>query len=176
MEKLQCLSEEGELSPAARRLSLKVHFIATFFQIPPGRVAALTWMFSRNYRIRAGHGHGKFNGAFSADGKLLCCFWLFAEDVPGLSLWDMLRGGLLEMPFRFGLTSMRRLLAVAKWTDAALDRLKQEHSKHLLLERMVVLPDYQGSGVGTAALSLALKEADTCGRAVPWASLVEDVV
>ena len=173
MERLQCLVEEEELSLAAgiaAKAFAESPFYRYIFPDPPGRIAALTWMFLRNYRIRTGRGHGTFKGAYSADGKLLCCFWLFAEDVPGISLWDMLRHGLLEMPLRFGMASMRRMLAVAKWTDQALDGLKHEHPKHVLLERMAVLPDYQGSGVGTAALTAALNEADSSGRAVPGPS------
>ncbi|CAE7445839.1 pac [Symbiodinium necroappetens] len=169
MERLQSLLEEEELRLAASIAAnafVESPFYRYIFPDAPGRIAALTWMFLRNYRIRTSRCHGTFKGAYSADGKLLCCFWLFAEDVPGISLWDMLRHGLLEMPLRFGMTSMRRMLAVAKWTDQALDGLKQEHPKHVLLERMVVLPDYQGSGVGTAALTVALKEADAAGRAV----------
>ena len=140
-------------------------FYSYIFSGAASKEAALTWLFERNFRMRANQ--GVLQGAFDAENKLLGCFMLVSEEAPSPGLWQMLRHGLLEMPFRFGLASVRRMLSVMEFTDGSLEHLKQQHPKHFLLERMVVLPDCQGQGVGTAALTAALKEADALGRTVP---------
>ena len=163
---LRFLPKEEEMSLAADITAVafaESPFYSYIFQEPSTRVNALTWLFKQNFRMRANQ--GVLRGAFSGE-KMVCCFLLVPENAAPVTFWDMLRHGLLEMPFRFGLSSVRRMLAVMQWTDKSLDALKQEHPKHFLLERMVVLPDCQGQGIGTAALTMALKEADGSGRAV----------
>ena len=130
------------------------------------RLAALEWLFERNFELRK----DMARAAFDADRRLICSFLLEPPDAPEISLWQMIRSGLLMLPVRFGRRPFLRLLSVKEYydgcfrevfRDGALDR-----SRYCTLERMVVSPACQGRGVGSACLGAALQECDDRGLGV----------
>ena len=100
----------------------------------------------------------------------------------GPNIWDMIRVGMLLGIYKFGWNRFHRLLEVNNWfeneennalklyygddgTIKTTTKTEQEqetpkNNNIIRLERMVVLPNYQGQGIGSSALNEALKEAD----------------
>ena len=77
-------------------------------------------------------------------------------DIADVGLWGMLRVGILQASFLFGIDVVKRLLvAKADYEREVMDA--QQVSKVFRLERMVVHPTMQGKGVGSHALRQALE-------------------
>ena len=77
-------------------------------------------------------------------------------DIADVGLWDMLRVGILQASFLFGIDVVKRLLvAKADYEREVMDA--QQVSKVFRLERMVVHPTMRGKGVGSHALRQALE-------------------
>ena len=126
----------------------------------------LCWLFERNFRMRVGTSANR--AVFDDNGKLIAFFMFVPPDIANVGLWDMLRVGILQAPFLFGIDVVKRLL-VAKADSERIEREimeDQEFSKVFRLERMVVHPSMQGKGVGSHALRQALDEADGAGLPV----------
>jgi GNAT superfamily N-acetyltransferase len=108
-------------------------------------------------------------------GRVMTCFFMLLHSDSEVSIWQKLRAGLLTLLFISGVKSFGRLLAAGDYFDkmklrtfqfdgtndrdaAALrDTKNAPISVHLNLARMVVHPDYQGRGIGSAALRRALQ-------------------
>lgn len=75
------------------------------------------------------------------------------------TLWTMLRVGLLQGLVSYGFGTVRRLLQTKTWFENK-EREILGSREAIKLERMTVLPEMQGRGVGTFSLSTALDEAD----------------
>ena len=133
------------------------------------REGLLRWVFERNFRLRAGT---SANRAVLRGGRVVCCFMFVTPDVPQVTLLDMVRVGLAEMPFRFGVATVRRMLTAKEKAEAQMRALEEElgltRANTCMLERVVVAPFCQGQGVGTAALQPVLGEADERG----WTTLL----
>ena len=129
-----------------------------------GREAFLAWMFERNFLLRLND--DCFRCTY--DGDKLVSFFMFNK--PGLthpSFCDMLRVGLLGGLVFYGLRVIYRLLVTKNWfEDKERVVLGKRSGTMIRLERMTVLPGYQGKGIGTYALSSALEEADEEGLSV----------
>ena len=168
------LSEED--LPVAASLAAKAFADSPpYVEILPGdknrngaREGFLAWMFERNFLLRLDD--ECFRCTY--DGDKLVSFFLFIK--PGLrhpSFWDMLRVGLLTGLFSYGLGVFRRLLVTKSWfEDKEREVLGERSGTMVRLERMTVLPEYQGKGIGTHALSSALEEADEGGLSVVLAT------
>eukprot|EP01050_Picozoa_sp_SAG11_P020332 SAG11_NODE_3406_length_2466_cov_2.904098_2_plen_307_part_00 len=135
------------------------------------RIAALTWLFTVNIRLRCGHGCGRCAFAKAATGderpKMLCFFMIQPPSVTDIGTLTMLANGMLLFPFRFGWRALVRLLQVKAYherVDQAVRKKCTGPTAHL--ERMVVHPSAQGSGIGTRCLSIALTEAADAGHTV----------
>jgi GNAT superfamily N-acetyltransferase len=106
-------------------------------------------------------------------GKVMTCFFMLLRSDAEVSIWQKLRAGLLTLLFISGLKSFNRMLAAGDYFDkmklvtfqfdgtddgsAKTLRKDAQIPVHLNLARMVVHPDYQGRGVGSAALRRALE-------------------
>ncbi|KAL9183106.1 hypothetical protein ACHAXT_004893 [Thalassiosira profunda] len=126
----------------------------------------LQWLFLRNFSLRLGT--PALRSVFEKDGRLVAFFMFVPPDVEDVSLWDMLRSGILAAPVLFGLGLFRRLLSSKDKYESHEHEVLTEHgiSRVYKLERMAVRPDMQGKGVGSAALRQALCEADEAGLPV----------
>lgn len=96
-----------------------------------------------------------------ADSEFAVFFMLVAPGHHKLSLWEMIRAGLLMMIVHFGTASCLRLLAVNSYVEQHDARFVSQaipEGRFWHLQRMVVLPKHQGQGLGSRCLSAALKE------------------
>lgn len=151
-------------------------FILMRFQDEEARVAVLQWLFNKNLnlmlhrcpsackcvRIKAK------NDDADADQKIVATFMWTPREHEHIDTWTLIRwvGG-LELPFRLGWTGIRNLLRTLDefqdiWKDA-MEKLKTDDNNStshswITLERMTVLPEYQGKGIGSAALQHVLQD------------------
>jgi len=90
------------------------------------------------------------------DGTGAAC-WL-PPDAAQMSLWRQIRAGMLQLPFRFGISSFGRLLPY----DAMTQKLHHAHATmpHWYLAAIGVEPQRQGQGVGGALMQPILARAD----------------
>jgi GNAT superfamily N-acetyltransferase len=144
------------------------------------RVAALTWLFAVNIRLRtAEFGPSSTQGcgrcalaeggtAASPGKKMLCFFMMQPPSVTDISALTMLANGMLYFPCRFGWRPLVRLLQVKGYHERVEEVVRARFAglKFAHLERMVVHPSAQGGGIGTRCLSAALAEAAEVGHAV----------
>ena len=124
----------------------------------------MPWLFERNFWLRLGS-----ESAYCVfdDDELVMFFMLEMPDLPRLTLWEMLRAGLGAGYFIHGVGSMRRLLATKTWFETREREVLGERAGTVArLERVTVLPDRQGRGIGSAALCVALQRTDKLGLAV----------
>jgi ribosomal protein S18 acetylase RimI-like enzyme len=82
----------------------------------------------------------------------------------------MIRAGLWQVPFKFGMGTLKRVLRLVEAHELeAKESTKQHHQNDddaktdidtdfVHLERMVVLPEYQGQGWGSRALKETLEQ------------------
>ena len=108
--------------------------------------------------------------------------WMTDNDNNKLTMWDMIQAGLWMVPFKFGITTYKRLMYTIHWYDtmngtiygisgtsgSTTTNTNDHHDlttttttttpqniiiiKIIKLNRMVILPEYQGMGIGTCAL------------------------
>mmetsp|Transcript_6168 Transcript_6168/g.15825 ORF Transcript_6168/g.15825 Transcript_6168/m.15825 type:complete len:252 (-) Transcript_6168:1304-2059(-) len=135
------------------------------------KVDALHWLFRCNFAMRLPLGACRV--ATASDGSVECLYLLEPpEAMVPLSILTMLWAGLWQVPFRFGLRAMARLLSVIEWYEQKMAevaaRVAVEHGglRCWKLERMSVSPDCQGHGIGTACLQQGLDEVDAKGDGV----------
>ena len=139
------------------------------------RLAALTWLFGVNIRLRLHQGGARCAFAAESDaapgqhGEMLCFFMLQPPAAAEISTLVMLRNGMLLFPFRFGFRALVRLLQVKGYHERAERAARQACggcTEFASLERMVVRPGAQGGGLGSRCLGAALAEAAADGQAV----------
>lgn len=131
------------------------------------RVQALEWLFVKNLDLMMKKcPESVLRGFVDSDGKVLACLLWTPSEYAALSMWEMLQAGLWQVPFRFGVATLKRLVGVlddmeaAKKSDAMSSSAKKNYFK---LERMVVHPEFQGKGIGSKALQEVLKEDSSSG-------------
>jgi ribosomal protein S18 acetylase RimI-like enzyme len=79
-----------------------------------------------------------------------------------ISMWTMLRHGLLPFGFSHGVGAVKRLLWLKETYDA-LEAEAAEHQPHWYVHMMAVRPDAQGQGRGTALLERMLRQTADAG-------------
>ena len=84
-----------------------------------------------------------------------------------LSLWEMLRAGLALGYLYHGFAAMARMLETKAWFETREREVLGDRAGTVArLERVTVLSERQGRGIGSAALRAALQESDELGLAV----------
>ena len=127
------------------------------------RRAFLAWLFKKNFELRSNH--KAFRCTYD-DNRLISFFMFTPPGSPDPTLCDMICAGLVTGLWTYGLTTVKRLLATKSWFEnREREILGKRYGTLIRLERMAVLPEYQGKGVGSFALSAALREADVSGLA-----------
>ena len=119
------------------------------------RVEFLKWLFEKNFMLRMDKQCCRFYFGF--------VFYVFTS-VRHPNFCDMLKVGLISGLWRYGYGTVNRMLAIKNWFEekeiAILRVFNKDNTQMIRLERMTVLPSYQGKGVGTASLNNALEDAD----------------
>jgi GNAT superfamily N-acetyltransferase len=134
------------------------------FLVPPSsaRRARLANFFERNLRMHLPH---RCTYVCVDAGHVVGTVTIRPPGGISISLWAMLRRGLLPFAAANGAGAVRRLFAL----KAAYDRLEEEGvggAPHWLVHMMAVAPSRQGSGLGSSILRRALDvTADAQGRA-----------
>jgi len=123
----------------------------------------LKWMFYRNFWLRAST---TCNRAVFENGRLVAFFMFVKPGIRRPTFADFLLAGIARMPFLFGLNTVRRLFQLIDWFDEQDAQMAKEYGPLVHLERVCVHPDFQGRGIGTKALQVALREADAEGLTV----------
>jgi ribosomal protein S18 acetylase RimI-like enzyme len=137
------------------------------------RAKALEWLFVRNLTLTVGTCPQALRGVLDTlnDNKVILCFLWTPGANQEISLWDMIRAGLWQVPFKFGMGTLKRVLRLVEAHELeAKESTKQHHqddddddartdidTDFVHLERMVVLPEYQGQGWGSRALKETLE-------------------
>lgn len=93
-------------------------------------------------------------------GRVLCCFLWVPGEAAKLSTWDLVvTGGMWKLPLRYGISTLLRLLSFLDQMKSVKGQISSSDSTPIvLLQRMVVHPDYQGKGIGTLALKTILQQ------------------
>jgi hypothetical protein len=77
----------------------------------------------------------------------LCCFFMLCDkETANISLYQKIASGILWIPFRVGFGALKRLIEVSDFADSLEETMVPTGTNFLRLQRMVVLPDYQGKG------------------------------
>ena len=149
------------------------------------RRKALEWLFQRNLILIQRRCPSSFRGVLDESDKLIACFLWTHSSHANISTWDMIKAGMWQIPFRFGTSTLSRLLYAMEHMDQGeLDcfqdcvsegkddsNLKSDvstksssslHSTNpkpfVRLERMAVHTDYQGKGLGSKVLRSVISE------------------
>lgn len=156
------LAEAAAVTAAAFEASPVYVALAGRDALPNDRRRLLRFIFERNLWLRMPSG---CNRVVIHDGRVVCSFMLVTPAVPKVRTVDMVRAGLLKLPFLFGLGVLRRLFTLISRGEAIETAIKAElgHPPMCLLERMVVAPEMQGQRIGSRALAQALGETDAAG-------------
>ena len=120
---------------------------------------ALEWVFRRNLSIISSKCPSAIRGVLTDKGGVVCCFLWNPSSYVNISMWEMAKAGLWQMPFLFSLSTTLRMLSVMEEMDQFQEKYLTD--EYIMLERMSVHPDYQGQGIGTRCLNSVL-EGTTC--------------
>eukprot|EP00277_Geminigera_cryophila_P007894 CAMPEP_0179432212 /NCGR_PEP_ID=MMETSP0799-20121207/16887_1 /TAXON_ID=46947 /ORGANISM="Geminigera cryophila, Strain CCMP2564" /LENGTH=250 /DNA_ID=CAMNT_0021209487 /DNA_START=166 /DNA_END=915 /DNA_ORIENTATION=+ len=128
------------------------------------RLEALTWFFRKNFMLRLSAVRCAFSEDVNNPPRMVCCFMLQNPGTPTISSWALIKSGLLTMPWRFGMEAFRRLLKVKHYHEEIEHEFLKarendgDFTRWCSLERMVVHPAVQGTGVGSRCLADALAD------------------
>ncbi|KAL3935243.1 MAG: hypothetical protein SGBAC_009206 [Bacillariaceae sp.] len=138
------------------------------------RTSALEWLFAKNIRIVLDKCPQALRGMLNEGNQVVCCFMWVPQEHQNVSLGEMLWHGLLKMPIKFGLDSVKRMLQVldefempskeyiAQVNKSDQNKMVMEGS--IQLQRMVVRPDCQGQGLGSKALKAVIAQESAKGK------------
>jgi GNAT superfamily N-acetyltransferase len=123
------------------------------------REAALFWLFERNIRAVQKKITNALRGIL-VDDKVVATFLLVPTSCK-FSTWEMVTAGLLWIPFKFGFATFQRLMETIDFMDSHEHLPKEDKrcSGRVTLERMTVLPDWQGQSLGSICVASCLLEA-----------------
>jgi len=119
------------------------------------RASVLSWFF--NTGIRYGQSYGEVYTTEPADGTAI---WLSPGNTT-MTLWRMLRTGMLAAPLKFGLAGFGRFMNIMDYAEKA--HKQAAPGLHWYLLGLGVEPSRQGQGLGGALIQPILARADTEG-------------
>ena len=119
------------------------------------RREALEFLFRRNLSVLVEKERGALLG-LRRDGIMACCFVLSSPASRKLSLWEIVRAGILEMGFRFGFSSVKRMMYVIQFNEVEEAKFDVNSKLNSKVQRMVVDPRFQGRGLGSKCIAAAL--------------------
>lgn len=157
-----CSIEDEKIEKACNMTARAMINTACFVEIFRGtqetRLGSLSFLFKKNYLMMQNKCPDAMHYTFGDNGELDCFFMLVPNDAAHFSLCEKINGGLLELPFYYGYSSMQRLLKVSDFADDTEKELMAEYPRFLCVQRMVVTPSKQGQGIGSRCLKKALEE------------------
>ncbi len=133
---------------------------AYLFPVGETRVAGLRDFFERNLRTHLPYGC-TFIGVDGGD-RPIATVTLRPPGGINLSVWTMLRRGLLPFAMAHGRAAVRRLF----WVKRAYEVLEgdaADHASHAFVHMMAVAPEHQGRGVGSHVLTRVVEASATPG-------------
>ena len=130
----------------------------------------LRWLFNANIRLTMSkcptvlrgvvipsNDDSEDNDNEGKEDQVICCFLWTPSPYHDLSTWEMIKAGLWQLPYRCGSwTALKRLFKVLDAHDN--EKHFDVHEDFVLLERMSVLPEYQGQKIGSTALKETLAQ------------------
>jgi len=129
------------------------------------RRKALKWMFKQNLTLVTKQCPSAFRGILDDEGNIAACFlWTLSSQahISTSSKYSMLKAGMWQIPFRFGLATLLRLFEVMDDLHAAEDFFQTGGSnapqEFIRLKRVAVSPNYQRMGLGSKMLKSAIAE------------------
>ncbi len=124
------------------------------------REKALEWLFQKNLELMIQKCPTVLRGYKSRteNGDILCCFLWVPSESAKLGMWEMIIAGMWQIPFRFGVATLKRLLSLMDSMEATIGQASSKSPDYIMLQRMVVRPDCQGRGIGSKALQAILQE------------------
>jgi GNAT superfamily N-acetyltransferase len=128
---------------------------AYLFPTPKTRANGLHDFFQRNLRTHLPYACTFV--ALDADERAIATVTLRPPAGIEISLWTLLRRGLLPFAVHHGRAAVRRLF----WLKDEYDRLEAEaaeHAPHAYVHMMAVTPEHQGLGIGSRLLGRVLDE------------------
>ena len=138
------------------------------------RKVALEWVFVRNIRLVLAKCPTALRGILNESNEVICCFMWVPHEYQNVSLGEMIWHGLLKMPIRFGLDSVKRMLQAMEDVEGPSQQHNSQQNENghdkvnkkgsIQLQRMVVRPDCQGQGLGTKALKAVMAEESAKGN------------
>lgn len=158
---------------------LYMHIFATE-QTTAARLRALTWLFEKNITMRfdssatvqryaAATYSPSGGGVGGGEGAMVCFFMIERPGSADISMWQMIRSGIMRALFSFGRVAVLRLLHVKNWYEEKEKKVAETvfaATPYCVLERMTVTPELQGKGIGSRCLSSALATEAASGRGV----------
>jgi GNAT superfamily N-acetyltransferase len=144
---------ESQLAPVATLLAQALESDAAYsylFPAPSTRAIGLSDFFSRNLRMHLPYACTFV--ALDAGERAIATVTLRPPSGIEVSLWTLLRRGLLPFAITHGGAAVRRML----WLKRAYDELEvgaAAHAPHAHVHMMAVAPEHQGRGLGSRLLA-----------------------
>jgi len=184
LEQYQCQVLPAEYLQEAARVMAQAFsnypvYTYIFKQNEQYRKEALEWLFLKNLHIIHSRCPTAFRGILDEKGEVVACFLWTPSEFTHISNWDMIKAGVWKIPIKFGFKTLKRLLesmddsksAAEKFFDASSvasasaspkysdKRSDDSKEQFIMLERLVVRPDWQGKGLGSKCLKAVMAEA-----------------
>lgn len=129
-----------------------------FFHDDADRLEHTTYIVRKMVKILRSYGYAE---TLTLSGKVVgTAVWV----PPGVSItyWELVKVGLLTLPFRIGLRRFARIMSAMNISDKIKSNLLNGR-KYWQLEYLGIHPDHQGKGYGSKLLAPILKEAEQSG-------------
>jgi GNAT superfamily N-acetyltransferase len=113
-------------------------------------------MFKRNITLIQRRCPSAFRGVLNDKGEVVACFLWTPSPYHKISPCDMIKAGIWQIPYRFGIPTLLCLTKVVEWLDEMEERFYEANAAFCMLERMVVRPEYQGKGIDSKCLKSSM--------------------
>ena len=137
------------------------------------RRSALEWLFEKKVSLIHRRCPTALRGVLNEKGEVIACYLWIPSLHQNIPILEMIVGGLWQFPFRFGLSTLQRLLHAMDSQDHGEESFREyyDSSDVIMLEHFVVRPDYQSKGIGRKLLQ---EEINLSGNSTLLLSTQED--